>query len=80
MRPRPVSKMTDTLSVKVNKRSYEVPNTVSTVSEFLDHTPYTSRYRLYRIDGADHIGPLGEMLVFDEGDEFVALPKYINGG
>jgi hypothetical protein len=75
--------MSNTLTVTVNRVEHTVPNTVSTVSAFLDAIGWQSdakEYNLYRIDGADEVGPLGEMLVFDDGDEFVAVPKYVDDG
>ncbi len=72
--------MTDTLTVILNNQQVEVPNTVETVSEFREAVGFTDDYDLYRIDGCEEVGPLGEMLVFDEDDEFVAIPKYVNGG
>jgi hypothetical protein len=70
-----------TLTVEVNREEYEVPNTVQTVSDFFDALGWPAEdYHLYRIDGNDEIGPLGEMLVFDSGDRFVAVPKYVDDG
>lgn len=72
--------MSDTLTVTVNGVEYEVPNTVETVSGFFDSIGWDNEYRLYLIDGCENIGPLGEMLVFDDGDKFVAVPEYIDDG
>lgn len=72
--------MSETLTVTLNNQRVEVPNTVETVSEFRDAVGFTDDYDLYRIDDGKEVGPLGELLVFDEGDEFVAIPKYVNGG
>jgi hypothetical protein len=69
------------IEVLVNKKQYHVPDTIETVEDFFEAIDYpTDRYELYLIDSGDTIGPLGEMLVFDEGDEFVAIPEYINNG
>jgi hypothetical protein len=73
--------MTETLTVTLNNQLVEVPNTVETVSEFRDAVGVTHNYYLYRIDGGEEAGPLGNgLMVFDEGDEFVAIPKYVIGG
>jgi hypothetical protein len=75
--------MSDTLTVTVNREEHTVPNTVETVSEFFEAIGWdesTGEYNLYLLDGDEEIGPLGEMLVFDDGDEFVALPRYVDDG
>jgi len=73
----------DMLTVTVNNETYSVPNTVETVSEFLEAIGWgenTGRYNLYLLDGDEEVGPLGEMLVFDDGDEFAAVPEYVDDG
>lgn len=69
------------LTVQVNKQEYKVPDTVDTLSGFLEAVNYTNGpYKVYRIDRGEEQRLTGEMFVFDEGDEFVVIPKYINGG
>ena len=73
--------MTDTLRVVVNDEPKDVPNTVSTRSEFMDAVSYTDReFDLYRIDGGNHVEINGELMVFDKGDEFVIVPSTVAGG
>lgn len=74
--------MSDTLTVTVNRENHTVPNTIETVTEFFRAIGWGdgADYHLYLIDGTDEIGPLGEMLVFDDGDEFVAIPEYLDDG
>jgi len=69
------------LSVTVNNETKDVPDTISTVTELLEAFDYNAdTISLYLQDGDDDIGPLGEMLVFDEGDEFTAIPEHCMGG
>ena len=73
--------MSDTLRVIVNDEPKDVPNTVSTRSEFMDAVGYADReFDLYRIDGEDHIEINGDMMVFDDADEFVIVPSTVAGG
>jgi hypothetical protein len=73
--------MTDTLRVVVNDEPKDVPNTVSTRSEFMDAVGYADReFNLYRIDGGNHVEINGELMVFDKGDEFVIVPSTVAGG
>ena len=73
--------MSDTLRVVVNDEPKDVPNTVSTRSEFMDAVGYSDReFDLYRIDGGEHVEINGEMMVFDKGDEFVIVPSTVAGG
>ena len=70
-----------TLAVTVNGKEEQVPNTVETLSELLESVGYHDReYTVYRLDGGDEVHITGEMFVFDEGDEFVIVPKYVTGG
>jgi hypothetical protein len=73
--------MVDFLQITLNEQTYKVENTIQEASTLLSATGYDpEKYDLYRIDGGEEIGPLGEMLVFDAGDEFVAIPKQTTGG
>ena len=72
---------TDTLDVTVNDESHSVPNTIGTAEELLNAVTIDSgRHELYRIDGAETVGPLRGLLIFDQGDAFVTVPKYITDG
>jgi hypothetical protein len=65
------------LIVTVNNKEELIPDTVQTASTFLEKAGYPpEEYVLYRIDSNEAVGTLGEMLVFDEGDEFVVIPKH----
>jgi len=76
--------MSETLSVTVNRIDHEIPNTVSNTSEFFESIGWGGNsaddYNLYLIDGNNEIGPLGSMLVIDDNDEYVAVPKYVDDG
>lgn len=71
----------DALIVTVNNQEHTVPDTIETKHGFLDAIGFTGReYTLYRIDNGDEIEISGPMFVFDGGDEFVVIPKYVNDG
>lgn len=73
--------MSDTLRVVVNDEVKDVPNTVSTRKGFMEAVGYADReFDLYRIDGGDHVELNGEIMVFDQGDEFVIVPSTVAGG
>lgn len=70
--------MPDTLTVTVSGQQMDVPNTVETLQEFREATGYANReYDVYRIDDGEEIKLSEGMMVFDEGDEFVAVPSYV---
>lgn len=70
--------MSDTLTVTVNGQAMDVPNTVETLQGFREATGYAGReYNVYRIDNGKEVELTGEMFVFDSGDEFVIVPKYV---
>jgi len=70
--------MPDTLTVTVNGQEMNVPNTIETLQGFCEATGYENReYDVYRIDGGKEVELTGEMFVFDSGDEFVIVPKYV---
>jgi hypothetical protein len=47
----------------------------------MDAVSYADReFDLYRIDGGDHVEINGDLMVFDEGDEFVIVPSTVAGG
>lgn len=72
---------TETLQVTVNRETHEAPATIETAAELLEFASLDpDRHDLYRIDGAEEVGPLNGLLVFDEGDEFVTVPAYTTGG
>lgn len=69
------------LTVTVNNQQHQVPDTVETLDEFLDVVGFTGReYTVYRVDAGGEVEVSGPMFVFDEGDEFVIVPTYVNGG
>jgi len=76
--------MTAKLTVTVNDEQIDVPNTVTTSDEFLEAAEYPTDgvrdYQLYRIDNNEEVGPIDGLLVFDEGDEFVVIPRTVTGG
>lgn len=87
--------MTETLTVTVNEQSQEVPNAVETLSGFLeavgfeadvDHRDAAEVYDVVRFDTCPHCGHDEEveltsgMFVFDDGDEFWVVPRYVGGG
>lgn len=77
------------LTVTVNKREEEIPEDFgSTPREFLEAVGYGDQkeYDLFMVtdirDGANltEEDKCSEPLVVSDGDEFVAIPKYVTGG